>query len=86
MISQTPSFTIYPNPTTGNFTLEQKSGKLYGNVEVEIYGVRGERLMTGELIGEKKHEFFISYLPQGLYFVKIIAEGHVESFKLVKTR
>ncbi|MEI6436323.1 MAG: T9SS type A sorting domain-containing protein, partial [Bacteroidota bacterium] len=79
-------FTIYPNPTTGNFTLEQKSGKIYGKVNVEIYGMRGEKLITGELIGEKKREFYISDLPHGLYFVKVVAEEYVETFKLVKTR
>jgi hypothetical protein len=80
------AFSIYPNPTTGNFTLEQKSGKTFGKVQVEIYGMHGEKLMTGELTGEKKHEFYVSDLPHGLYFVKVIADGYLESFKLVKTR
>jgi len=82
----TPSFTIYPNPTTGNFTLEQKSGKLFGKVLVEIYGLQGDRVMTGELAGEKKHDFSVTDLPYGLYFVKVVADGYVETFKLVKTR
>ena len=79
-------FIIYPNPTTGNFTLEQKGEKVYGKVKVEIYGMRGDRLMTGEMIGEKKHQFWMSDLPSGLYFVKVVADGYVETFKLVKTR
>jgi hypothetical protein len=86
VVSTVYSFSIYPNPTTGNFTLEQKSGKTFGKVQIEIYGMRGERLMTGELIGEKKHEFFVSDLPHGLYFVKVIADGYLETFKLVKTK
>jgi hypothetical protein len=48
--------------------------------------MRGERLMTGSLIGEKKQEFRTADLPNGLYFVKVVAEGYVETFKLVKTR
>jgi hypothetical protein len=79
-------FTIYPNPTTGNFTLEQRGGKSFDNVKVEIYGMHGERLMSGEMAGEKKHKFWTSGLPQGLYFVKVVADGYVETFKLVKAR
>jgi hypothetical protein len=85
-ISQATFFTIYPNPTSGDFTLEQKGEKLYGNVQVEIYGMRGERLMSGDLIGEKKHEFRLSDLPHGLYYVKVVADGYMKTFKLVKTR
>ena len=80
------TFKLYPNPTSGNFTLEQTGEKVYDKVKVEVFGMRGERVMTGEIVGEKKHEFFLSDLPHGLYFVKLIAEGYVETFKLVKTR
>jgi hypothetical protein len=48
--------------------------------------MHGDKLMTGELTGEKKHEFWTSDLPHGIYIVKVIAEGYVETFKLVKTR
>jgi hypothetical protein len=80
------SISLYPNPTSGNFTIEQKGGTLYDNLKVEVYGMRGERLMNGEMIGEKSHEFWLSNLPHGLYFVKVIAGEQVETFKLVKTR
>ena len=84
--SEQTSFTIYPNPTSGNFTLEQKGEKVYDKVNVEVYGMRGERLMNEELIGEKKHEFMFSDLPPGLYFIKVLANEYVETFKLIKSR
>ena len=83
---QKASFKLYPNPTSGNFTLEQTGDKLYDKVSVEVYGMRGERIMTDELVRERKHEFWLSDLPHGLYFVKVVAKGNVETFKLVKTR
>jgi hypothetical protein len=78
-------FKIYPNPTTGIFTLGQKGEKQTGNVHVEIFGLRGERVMTAEMIGERKHEFSLSGMPVGLYFVKVIAGDNVETIKLIKT-
>jgi trimeric autotransporter adhesin len=77
-------FSIYPNPTTGNFTLVQKGDKFYGNVKVEVYGMHGEKIMTETMIGEKKHDFGFSGMPTGLYFVKVVADGYVETMKLVK--
>jgi len=79
-------FKLYPNPTSGRFILEQTSGETMENVKVEVYGMRGDKLMTGDLDGTRKREFMLSDLPQGLYFVKVIANGHVETFKVVKTK
>ncbi|MDP1548393.1 MAG: T9SS type A sorting domain-containing protein, partial [Anaerolineales bacterium] len=70
--SEQTFFTIYPNPTNGNFTLEQRSGRVYDKVQVEVYNMHGKKVVQGELIGEKKHEFRTSDLPHGLYFVTVV--------------
>jgi hypothetical protein len=79
-------FKLYPNPTSGNFTIELKGDINYDNVNVEVYSMRGERLMTEKIVGERKHEFWLPDLPHGLYYVKVVADDHLETFKLVKTR
>jgi len=79
-------FVLYPNPTTGNFVLEQKGDKLFGNVRIEVYGMRGDKVLAHQLTGSKKHEFSLSNVPTGLYFVRIVADDHVETIKLVITR
>ncbi|MCX6277642.1 MAG: choice-of-anchor J domain-containing protein [Bacteroidetes bacterium] len=79
-------FLLYPNPTTGNFTLVQKGEHPYKNVNVEIYSIRGERVIHNGMIGERKHEFSMRGFSQGVYFVKIVADDHAETIKLVKTR
>ncbi|MCX6305261.1 MAG: T9SS type A sorting domain-containing protein, partial [Bacteroidetes bacterium] len=80
------AFKLYPNPTSGNFTIEQTGAKFCDKVSVALYGMHGEKLMTGELLEEKKHEFSIADLMPGLYFVKIVADGYAETLKIVKTR
>ena len=83
-ISTHAFFNIYPNPTNGNFILEQKGEILYANLQVEVYSMRGERIMTAEMTGEKKHEFQFAEIPAGLYFVKVISNDKVETIKLIK--
>jgi hypothetical protein len=85
-VSKSASFGLYPNPTTGNFTLVQKGDQLFGNVKVDIYGMRGEKVLTTEIVGEKTHQFALANLPVGLYFVKLIAGEYTETIKLVITR
>ncbi|HNY03818.1 MAG TPA: T9SS type A sorting domain-containing protein, partial [Bacteroidales bacterium] len=84
--SDKSGFRIYPNPTNGTFTLEQTGGRTFENVHVEIYGMRGDKVMTGEMREERSHPFHVNDLPEGLYFVKVAADGYGEIFKLVKTR
>ncbi len=83
-ISQNVKFNIYPNPTTGNFTIEQTSGSTAEVVKVEIFGMRGDKVLSGQLTGEKKREFTISGFPTGLYFVKVVSGDQAETFKLIK--
>ncbi|MCX6269411.1 MAG: T9SS type A sorting domain-containing protein [Bacteroidetes bacterium] len=80
------NFTIYPNPTNGNFTLVQKGDRVYGTVKVEVYSMSGERVMTDQMIGEQKHEFRFTDVPVGLYFVRVVADDYVETIKLIRTR
>ena len=80
------SFNLFPNPTNGNFTLVQKGETMFGNVKIEIFNMSGSRVLTGQMTGEKQHEFNASVLPAGIYFVKVVAEEYVETIKLIKTR
>jgi hypothetical protein len=47
------SFSIYPNPTTGNFTLVQKGNTIPDQVKINIFTMNGTRVMTETMIGEK---------------------------------
>ncbi len=83
--AQYPLFSIYPNPTTGTFTIEQKGEKFYAKLTVEIYNMRGEVVMTTLMAGERKHEFEFFNAPAGLYVVKVLSDDYVEIIKLIKS-
>ncbi|MCX6305619.1 MAG: T9SS type A sorting domain-containing protein [Bacteroidetes bacterium] len=80
------SFTIYPNPTNGVFTLLNRGETVSGKVKVEIFDMRGDRIITTSYAGATSHVFSLSELSQGLYFVKVTYGEKFESFKLIVTR
>jgi hypothetical protein len=79
-----PSFRIYPNPTSANFTIEQKDILFEGDISVEIYALTGERVRTDAIIGEQRHVVGFTDQPAGIYIVKIIANGYIETLKVIK--
>jgi hypothetical protein len=85
VITQTASFSLWPNPTTGKFTLEQTGDTGSKTVKVVIYGMHGEKVITRDLSGEKKYELSIAELPVGLYFVKVVSGEYTRTIKLIKT-
>jgi hypothetical protein len=86
VVTERSFFNLFPNPTTGNFTLVQKGDRKYTNVKVEVYSMSGEKVLTESMIGEMKHEFRFADVSNGLYFVKVVADDYVETIKLVKVR
>jgi len=77
-------FKVYPNPTTGNFTLEQMGEKMFEKVNVEVYSMLGDRVLKSEMIGEKMHEFSLSDVPVGVYFIKVLAGEKPLTIKIIK--
>ena len=86
LATERASFSLFPNPTNGNFTIVQKGNVSFGSVKVEIYSMSGAKVLTENMIGQKQHEFRFADMPNGLYFVKVVAGDYVETIKLVKTR
>jgi hypothetical protein len=80
-----PFFTIYPNPTSGSFTLVMKGIKPLESVKVDIYGMKGERIRRIEIAGEEKHEVSMENSPAGLYFIRIMTNEKAQTIKLMKT-
>ncbi|MCL2041810.1 MAG: T9SS type A sorting domain-containing protein [Bacteroidales bacterium] len=80
---------VYPNPTGGEVRVE--SGEL--RVErVEIFDLMGRKVLSQKAEGsistllnaQKQQALDISYLPSGIYFVRIIAETGNVTKKVIK--
>ena len=77
-------FKVYPNPTTGDFTLQLPEIPMKSKVKAEVYGMHGERVFTADISGESKHAFSLSGLPRGIYFIRVISGEKMETCKVVK--
>lgn len=65
--------TVYPNPNTGEFTIE--SNGITGQAQVEIYNVLGEKISSGVIDANKggRTTINISTQPNGIYLYRVIS-------------
>jgi hypothetical protein len=77
-------FKIYPNPTPGKFTLELKGDHTSSQVHVEIFGVLGDRILSEDMMIDRKREFSLIEKPTGVYVVHVTSGIKSESEKIIK--
>jgi hypothetical protein len=75
-------FKVYPNPTTGIFTLELS--EIATTVTVEIYGVMGEQILRQEVSGFSMYEFDLSTQPRGIYIVRVLKGDLMEIQRVIR--
>ena len=71
---------VYPNPTTGLFTIELYNGSVK---TIEVMDLTGRIVLTNTSSNDKI-DFNISNLANGVYFVKVQSNNSVEVIKIVK--
>jgi hypothetical protein len=71
-------FGVYPNPNRGEFVVETAE-----NVEVVVLNSLGQ-LVHSEKTGSAKTTISIDHLANGIYFVKVIANGNQHTVKIIK--
>ncbi len=79
-------FTVYPNPTTGSFTLSHKGNDLSGEIKVVVSGTLGNKILSSSFSGEIRQQFDLSDQPPGLYFIILKTTDHFETLKLILNR
>ena len=76
---------IFPNPTAGILNIQFEKNSLEEGF-VQIIDLRGRIVQRRNLpSGQQNHELFLSYLPAGIYFIKITEKGMpVRTDKIIK--
>lgn len=75
-------FSVYPNPTNGNFTLNL--GKDYKDVTLQIYNATGQLIMTEKHDAVQKIKTYLKG-PAGVYFLKLNADKEtVKTVRIIK--
>ena len=74
------SFDIYPNPTSGNFTIELEKQE---NANITIYSIAGKRVFNKQYVSNDLIDINID-TPNGIYFVKVETEKGVFTEKIIK--
>lgn len=75
-----PGLMIYPNPAAGNFFITTNTAK---GVCIELFNQAGQRLQQYNSVSQWPFEVETTNLLNGLYYLKIIADGKCENVKLV---
>jgi len=73
---------VYPNPTTGEFTLSFDNEN-FTTCKLEVYRIDGQ-LVKSEGIDQTKTSFNINDMPSGIYILNINIDGQVIKKRLIK--
>jgi len=77
-------FNIYPNPTTGSFTVEFQPGGCEEVLYLEIYNLLGMNVLRKEVINQDKLNINMQQHSDGVYVVKAVCGEKIYIKKLLK--
>lgn len=77
-------FRLWPNPTTGNFTIELVTFPVISTIQVDIFSSLGEKILARELYGASWFTLSLSGRPAGLDFVRVATTSGVKTAKIIK--
>jgi hypothetical protein len=77
-------FKVYPNPTTGAFTLELTGVNDSEKILVEIYSMKGNKMLNISLTGGGKHELTMDGNPAGMYVLKVVSGKNTGTARIIK--
>ncbi|MGB4204139.1 MAG: T9SS type A sorting domain-containing protein, partial [Bacteroidales bacterium] len=80
----TDFFRVYPNPTTGIFTLELNTGNDSGSVRIDIFNMLGERILNTEQQTNSHYQLDLSGNKAGVYFIRVMYGENNRIEKLIK--
>ncbi|MEI6433813.1 MAG: T9SS type A sorting domain-containing protein [Bacteroidota bacterium] len=82
--TETTIFKVYPNPTSGKFTLEFNADFKDVQANVRIYSILGEEVLYENLSGDRKTEFSLSGRSNGVYIIRVMMGDQMGMAKIIK--
>ncbi|MFZ4522816.1 MAG: T9SS type A sorting domain-containing protein [Bacteroidales bacterium] len=77
-------FRVFPNPTSGVFTLEMLHRTEFTSTTIELYGMQGGLISKMELNNQLSHTFNLADNPAGLYFIRVMAGKEMKTARIIK--
>ncbi len=78
-------FKVYPNPTTGEFTVELLNKVPFNqSVRIEVYNLMGTMVAREELPAEDQYRMSLLGQPPGMYIVRVFVDGEMGIERLIK--
>ncbi len=70
-----PGFSVYPNPSNGNFTIVFSTGTS-GTVSIELVNTLGQKIFSSkeDFYSHDKKEIHLNEIERGIYFLEFISE------------
>ncbi|MCB0510272.1 MAG: T9SS type A sorting domain-containing protein [Bacteroidetes bacterium] len=65
--------TVFPNPTHLSLTIQLKK-EVLGKVQVKIYNLEGQMLLSDSYPYKKEHKLFLYHFPAGVYLLQVTNE------------
>jgi hypothetical protein len=75
---------VYPNPTTGMFTIELPEANEISAANVEIYGILGELIQQSIVFDERTYHFNLSDKPRGIYIIRVLQGENLYIEKVIR--
>jgi predicted secreted protein len=72
------SIQLYPNPTSGTFTLIYNSSSIIYNSNITIFDVTGRKVYTQSIINPQSTIINISDLSTGIYYWEMMSNQGIE--------
>jgi PKD repeat protein len=77
-------FRVFPNPTAGDFTLTFNGTIPEEKINLVIYSMKGERIISRVLSGGINFELSLSGRPAGIYLIRVNSENKSGTLRLIK--
>lgn len=77
-------FKVYPNPTTGNFTLELLEFEEHSIIQLEIFTMQGHLILSKELPVEQRYTLSLAERQPGIYLIRVLKDKEIGICKIIK--